>query len=616
MAYTVTFGTGSNVSGSTNPTPAYPVSGLGAGRLAILVLSTAHGSTNDYLNAPGGWTQMSGSPSNFANINSEVTTMAIWYKVLDGTETPGGTITVSNAGTTGRKAALIFVVNTSGGTGWNFEAQNWVGQTTAATTIADQGVTTTGTSRLAINVITYNDRQTGGQEDYAGETGGSWIASGYYEAGNYPTISVQTCEMASSGTINGGSDASINSSTYLIWGFAIWRNAAALPDLIVEDITKDVSQLAVGKPAVLGAVIKNTGAAASPATPHRVKFEIGGSPVAFSTNYANALSVSASITVVADNSWIPAASGSLTTVATVNYTGTISESNTANNTFSKVLTVVDLPNLDVTDIAWAPASPVIGDSVVLTAVVHNGGLGSTPQGIAHVVNFYVSGNLVASATANTESLAASASRTLTADSVWLPSSAGTFALLADVNPDQLFDETDFTNNTYTENVTINTSTAAAVTKFNGRGPGGDGNITPVLADYDQFFLTQGEGDNRYLQTVPSEYLTETEGDARYLQSVPSDYITQTEADAQGMPVVELGGTGATTSPVREVNANFTLLTPSVPANYMQVYFNIAASNVTVSAPAGYTIAGSNVISASVAGVFVKRSGATQFRRLS
>lgn len=60
----------------------------------------------------------------------------------------------------------------------------------------------------------------------------------------------------------------------------------------------------------------------------------------------------------------------------------------------------------------------------------------------------------------------------------------------------------------------------------------DGTLTvggsTVLTSIPSEYLTQTEGDTRYLQsfTIPSEYLTQTEGDARYLQSF--DITTQTD----------------------------------------------------------------------------------------
>lgn len=52
------------------------------------------------------------------------------------------------------------------------------------------------------------------------------------------------------------------------------------------------------------------------------------------------------------------------------------------------------------------------------------------------------------------------------------------------------------------------------------------NGSNVLTSVPSEYLTQTEGDARYIQSIPSEYLTQTEGDARYLQSF--DITTQTD----------------------------------------------------------------------------------------
>lgn len=610
MAYTITSGTGSNVAFGTNPTPAYPSTGMGSGRLAILHTGLKNDGSGS-LTPPGGWTLQG---NNVANGNDK---SAIYSKILDGTETPGGTITVTSTGSQGRRAARIYVINTDG-SGWNFSSATDE-QSSLTTTISDNNVTTGGSNRLAMNFIYYGTRQTGGQEDFAGETGGSWIATSFYDGGANPTLSLQTSELSSAGTIGGGSDTSITSSAWVTHGLSIWRNTSVLPDLTVSDITWDPPTIAVGKPTTFSAEITNTGSGASPDNvQHGVKFEVSGTPVAFSTTHMESIAGSNGTAVVfADNAWTPSASGNPNVVATVDYSGLITESNDANNTRSEAITIVDLPNLVVTDITYTPASPVVGDSVSLTAVVGNTGLGASPGSTPHVVHFEISGTQVAVSTNHTSSIAASGSANITADATWIPGSSGTFSMNATVNPGATILETTTSDNTFSESISIASAGAGTITKFAGRGPNANGEIWPLLGDYDEFFLTQGEGDERYLQAVPTEYLTQDEGDSRYLQSVPSEYITQTEADAQGMPAIEAGGTGATTVPVREVNANFTLLAASSGAYYWQSYFNTSASTVTASKPTGYLdTVGSVAITTNTSALFIKRAGVSQFRRWS
>ena len=610
MAYTISTGVGSNVIGNTNPTPAYPSTGLGAGKLAFLHVGVKN-DTGGTLTPPTGWTQRGNEATGGAFRTK------LYSRELDGNEVPGGTIIVTSTGSTGARIAWITIVDTAGGSGWNFED---IDEQTSSltTTISDNNVTTGGSNRLAMNFIGYSNRQTGGQEDFVGETGGSWISSSYFESGSSPTLSLQSAELATAGTIGGGSDTSISSAAWTIHGLSVWRNVSALADLTVTDITWDTSVIAVGKPTVFSAVIANTGSGATPqGVTHGVKFEVAGAAVAFSTTYTDSIpATTGTATVFADGPWVPSASGTPNVVATVDYSDLIAESNNSNNTRTEAITIIDLPDLTVTDITYTPASPVVGDSVSLTAAVHNGGLGASPAATAHVVNFDIGGSQVAVSTNHTSSIAASGSANITADAPWSPGSSGTFSVNATVNPGATIIETSTDNNLYSENITIAAAGAGTITTFAGRGPNASGEIWPLLGDYNEFFLTEGEGDERYLQTVPAEYLTQDEGDARYLQSVPSEYITQAEADAQGMPAIEAGGVSAVTIPVREVNANFTLLTPSIPANYWQSYFNISATAVTASPPVGYTMQGLTSIAANTSALFVKRAGLSQFRRWS
>lgn len=75
-------------------------------------------------------------------------------------------------------------------------------------TIADTGVTTLGSDRLALNFVAGSDDNA--IDAFAGETGGDWVeaAAEYAESvGTDGVIQLQTAAMATAGTIDGGSDA-------------------------------------------------------------------------------------------------------------------------------------------------------------------------------------------------------------------------------------------------------------------------------------------------------------------------------------------------------------------------------------------------------------------------
>jgi hypothetical protein len=271
----------------------------------------------------------------------------------------------------------------------------------------------------------------------------------------------------------------------------------------------------------------------------------------------------------------------------------ISESNEANNSFTKLIAPINRPNR-VADILWTPVSAVVGNNVTFAAVIENAGLGVSPTTV-HAVQFTVGGVNVATATGQTASIAVSALVTATADGFWVPSTSGTFSVVATVDPNNIITEFNETDNSRTENITVDVGVGNA-TSFNGRG----GAVVPVISDYDQFFLTPAEGDDLFLTPAEGDarYLQQVSADARYLQPVSANalFIDQTEANAQGMPAIEAGAVGSGLE-VSEVNANFTLLAPSSPRYYWQSYYNIGSATITVSPPGGHTIVGSNTISA-------------------
>lgn len=216
-------GTGVNVSfSSAAVAPTFP-STVASGDLAILtawIKNDADASADQ----PTGWLPLFTGSS---NIDNGADAMAVYYKICDGTEDGTSvTVPITEPTPSGRRAAWI---NTFGGDSsvWHFESSAIEIASTLATTITDRDVTTLGPNRLAVNLIGYSNRQTGGQEAFTGETGSTWVASAYYEGGNNPTLSIQTATMTSSGTVGGGSDATITSSIWTILGFAIYADAPA-----------------------------------------------------------------------------------------------------------------------------------------------------------------------------------------------------------------------------------------------------------------------------------------------------------------------------------------------------------------------------------------------------
>jgi Glycosyl hydrolase family 26/Bacterial Ig domain/CARDB len=96
------------------------------------------------------------------------------------------------------------------------------------------------------------------------------------------------------------------------------------------------------------------------------------------------------------------------------------------------------PDLVVTDLTWAPARPIAGQSVTFTATVKNQGMAATPIGTTIGVAFLVDGRKVSWSGSDASSLPAGQSRALSADggptgtALW-PATVGTHAVRAVVD---------------------------------------------------------------------------------------------------------------------------------------------------------------------------------------
>jgi subtilase family serine protease len=117
------------------------------------------------------------------------------------------------------------------------------------------------------------------------------------------------------------------------------------------------------------------------------------------------------------------------------------------------------PDLIVTAISWSPASPAQGNAVTFSATIKNQGAGATPAGVIHGVEFRVDGVQVSWSDMSTASLAAGASRTVTANSGPTGSSTwkakrGTHSILATVDDVNRIAEANESNNALTTSMTV------------------------------------------------------------------------------------------------------------------------------------------------------------------
>src|SRR6185295_2131984 len=111
----------------------------------------------------------------------------------------------------------------------------------------------------------------------------------------------------------------------------------------------------------------------------------------------------------------------------------------------------------------SPTSPVTGNAVTFSAIIKNQGTGPTPAGVIHGVEFLVDGVQVSWSDNSTTSLAAGATRTVTANSgpnggssTWTATS-GTHAILAHVDDVNRIAESNESNNTLTNSMTVTAS---------------------------------------------------------------------------------------------------------------------------------------------------------------
>lgn len=100
------------------------------------------------------------------------------------------------------------------------------------------------------------------------------------------------------------------------------------------------------------------------------------------------------------------------------------------------------PDLTISGMTWAPASPVETNAITLSATVKNNGTANAP---ATTVNFYLAGELVGSAPVGALTAGASATLSLNAGT----RNAGTYAVSAKVDESNAIIEQNDSNNSYT-----------------------------------------------------------------------------------------------------------------------------------------------------------------------
>lgn len=120
-------------------------------------------------------------------------------------------------------------------------------------------------------------------------------------------------------------------------------------------------------------------------------------------------------------------------------------------------------DLVVTDVAWSPANPSVGDEVAFSAVIKNQGGDPSPAGTIHGVLFTVNGTSVSWSDNYTSSIPAGASVTVTATggpaskATWT-ATTGTLSVRAFVDDINRIAESNENNNTFDKSMTVSSGT--------------------------------------------------------------------------------------------------------------------------------------------------------------
>ncbi len=149
----------------------------------------------------------------------------LYMSVADGTETTSDTLTIATSGgSSGIRHQAVVHKFVNAATTW--ESSSFGSGSTSV--VSDAGVTTLGSSRLAVNMMAAGFFNA--SSAFTGETGGDWSLM-YISAtdGFNGHVSVNAADMASSGTINGGAYSLATSAVWLVSGFALISDTPAAP---------------------------------------------------------------------------------------------------------------------------------------------------------------------------------------------------------------------------------------------------------------------------------------------------------------------------------------------------------------------------------------------------
>ncbi|MFT4143164.1 MAG: CARDB domain-containing protein [Mobilitalea sp.] len=273
-----------------------------------------------------------------------------------------------------------------------------------------------------------------------------------------------------------------------------------MPDMVVSSLTLTPSAPTAGDSISFSAVVKNQGNAAG--APGVLAIGVDGTSVYTSTNNTTSLSAGATTTVTGTIAGLTA--GSHTITATIDNSGTTTESNETNNTYSTNLTVNPKAGIDfvVTSVNYSPSYVTVGNAVTFNAVVKNQG---TVAGAVGTVAFLVDGVQVAASANSSTSIAAGGTLTVTATSNWT-ATTGTHVITAKADSLNAVTETDETNNTLNSNLTVGSGGRGATvpyTRYESEDAQiGGGAVLRTAPDFN-YALIASEASNQAYVALPS-----------------------------------------------------------------------------------------------------------------
>ncbi len=320
---------------------------------------------------------------------------------------------------------------------------------------------------LTAIVENIGDASTGNQTHYvAFYIDGNYIATGSAASVDIPpggNITVKISWTANVGGAGHNVSAKADQRYYYGWYSYIYElnesnnlRKETLPyvnasDLIITDIIWSPANYSPGEPVTFSAVVKNVGNISTGIKTHYVAFYIDGNYIATGSVANVDIPPGGNITVTASGTWVAQGGnhtvGARADLNTYYYYGWreasyIVEINESNNYYEEALPSLELPDLLITHLLWAPNVYSSGDPLTLNATVKNAG-NLTWNGSVKVNFYYLNTTYIGTATKSLY-LPPGASGNVTFN--WAHAKAGDFYFRATVDPNNAIQESNENNN--------------------------------------------------------------------------------------------------------------------------------------------------------------------------